>query len=197
VGLKVHARALALSNDFEVHLGDRAYVGLSRTESGEVNVCGLFGRREVLERGPALLPAYLAAAGLGSLAARVREGGLDEASFCAAAAPLGDWRVGPADRMWIGDACASIPPFTGNGLAMALQGAELALGPLLAYARGAASWGDSVRAVARAQRRRFGRRLLVASLLHPFFLHRRRQGCLAALAGARLIPFRAFYAALH
>jgi len=113
------------------------------------------------------------------------------------AAPLGDRRVGPSDRIWIGDACASIPPFTGNGLAMALQGAELAVGPLLAYARGAAGWGEAIRRVARAQRLKFRRRLLAASLLHPFFLQRRRQECLAALVSSQLIPFRTFYAVLH
>jgi hypothetical protein len=37
----------------------------------------------------------------------------------------------------------------------------------------------------------------VSSLLHPFFLERRRQSLLAALARAHLIPFRAFYAAIH
>ncbi len=197
VGLKVHAMGLALSNDFEVHLGERAYVGLSRVETGEVNICGIFDRRDVAERGIALLPAYLSAAGLPGLAARLGAAYLDDASFCVTAAPLGDRRVGPADRIWIGDACASIPPFTGNGLAMALQGAELALGPLLAYARGAAGWAESIRCIARAQRLRFRRRLLVASLLHPFFLQRRRQEWLAALVSSRLIPFRAFYAALH
>jgi menaquinone-9 beta-reductase len=197
VGLKVHARGLRLDNDFEVHLGDLAYVGLSRVETGEVNVCGLFDRRDVPERGAAMLPAYLAAAGLGALAGRIGSADLDDASFCVTAAPLGDRHVGPSDRIWIGDACASIPPFTGNGLAMALQGAELALGPLLAYARGAAGWCESIRAVARAQRLRFRRRLMVASLLHPFFLHRRRQECLAALVSSQLIPFRAFYAVLH
>ena len=80
---------------------------------------------------------------------------------------------------------------------MALQGAELALAPLQAYAAGLAGWGESIRAIARAQRLRFRRRLLVASLLHPFFLERRRQQWLAALVGSHLIPFRAFYAALH
>lgn len=197
VGLKVHARGLALANDFEVHLGDRAYVGLSRVETGEVNVCGLFDKRDVAERGIAMLPSYLAAAGLGDLAQRIRAADLDGASFCVTAAPLGDRRVGPSDRIWIGDACASIPPFTGNGLAMALQGAELAVGPLLAYARGAAGWGEAIRRVARAQRLKFRRRLLAASLLHPFFLQRRRQECLAALVSSQLIPFRTFYAVLH
>jgi flavin-dependent dehydrogenase len=197
VGLKVHARGMPLANDFEVHLGERCYVGLSRVEAGRVNVCGIFERREVAERGLGLIPGYLAAAGLGALAERIRAADLDPESFCVTAAPLGDRRVAPPDRIWIGDACASIPPFTGNGLAMALQGAELALAPLLAYARGAAGWAEAKAAVARAQRLRFRRRLMVASLLHPFFLERRRQRWLGALAGHRLIPFRALYAALH
>jgi menaquinone-9 beta-reductase len=197
VGLKAHARGLPLANDFEVHLGERAYVGLSRVEAGRVNICGIFDHREVPERGAAMLPGYLAAAGLGALAERIRAADLDPESFCVTAAPLGDRRVARPDRIWIGDACASIPPFTGNGLAMALQGAELALSPLLAYARGDAGWSEAKAAVARAQRLRFRRRLMVASLLHPFFLERRRQRCLAALAGFRLIPFRALYAALH
>jgi menaquinone-9 beta-reductase len=197
VGLKVHVRNLTLSNDFEVHLGDRAYVGLSRIETGEINVCGIFAQREVEARGVELVPAYLAAAGLGRLAERIRAADVDDASYCVTAAPLGDRRVEASDRIWIGDACASIPPFTGNGLAMALQGAELALAPLRAYASSVAGWGESIRAVARAQKMRFRRRLMVASLVHPFFLERRRQDFLAALVSCRLIPFRAFYSALH
>jgi menaquinone-9 beta-reductase len=197
VGLKVHVRNFHLSNDFEVHLGDRAYVGLSRVETGDINVCGIFGQREVAARGLDLIPAYLSAAGLPALAERLREADADPESYCVTAAPLGDRRVVASDRIWIGDACASIPPFTGNGLAMALQGAELALAPLRAYARGVAGWGESIRTIARSQRLRFRRRLMVASLLHPFFLERRRQEWLAALVSSRLIPFRAFYAALH
>jgi flavin-dependent dehydrogenase len=197
VGLKVHLRNFALSNDFEVHLGDRAYVGLSRVETGDINVCGIFAPRDVSARGVDLIPAYLAAAGLGALAERVRAAEADAESYCVTAAPLGDRRVAPSDRVWIGDACASIAPFTGNGLAMALQGAEMALAPLRAFASGAAGWGEAVGAIARAQRLRFNRRLRVASRLHPFFLERRRQMLLATLVSSRLVPFRAFYAALH
>jgi 2-polyprenyl-6-methoxyphenol hydroxylase-like FAD-dependent oxidoreductase len=197
VGLKVHVRDFPLSNDFEVHLGDRAYVGLSRVETGEVNVCGLFAQRQVAARGPDMIPAYLEAAALGSLAGRLRAADMDRDSFCVTAAPLGDSRVAASDRIWIGDACASIPPFTGNGLAMALQGAELAVAPLRAYAAGLAGWGESIRAVGRAQRLRFRRRLMVASLMHPFFLESRRQQWLAALVSSQLLPFRAFYAAIH
>jgi flavin-dependent dehydrogenase len=197
VGLKVHVRRLNLSNDFEVHLGDQAYVGLSRIETGDVNACGIFAQRDVAERGVGLMHGYLRAAGLGGLSDRILAADADKDSYCATAAPLGDRRVADSGRIWIGDACASIPPFTGNGLAMALQGAEIALAPLRAYASRASGWGESILAIGRAQRLRFRRRLAVASLVHPFFLHRRRQECLAALVRARLIPFRAFYAALH
>ena len=197
VGLKVHAANLALVNDFEIHLGDRAYVGLSRIETGAVNVCGIFARREIAERGVGMLTAYLGASGLEGLARRLCEGEPDPASFCVTAASLGDRRVAAEDRVWIGDACATIPPFTGNGLAMALQGAELAVAPLLAYCTGRAGWGETVAAIGRAQRRRFNRRLMLASLLHPFFLEPARQSWLAALYTARLAPFRAVYSALR
>ena len=93
VGLKVHVRDLELSNDFEVHLGDRAYVGLSRVETGEVNVCGISAQRDVPERGADMIPAYLRAAGLGTLAGRIRPTDMDAGSFCVTAAPLGDRRV--------------------------------------------------------------------------------------------------------
>ena len=197
VGLKVHAHDMPLVNDFEVHLGDRAYVGLSRVETGAVNLCGIFSERASWARGVALLTDYLRAAGLGSLAERLGAARLDTESFCVTAAPLGDRRVADADRVRIGDACASIPPFTGNGLAMALQGAHMALGPLRDYAAGSSEWEQAVAAIGRRQRLRFRRRLMLASFLHPFFLEPGRQDFLAALARARLIPFRTAYAVLH
>jgi len=197
VGLKVHVRNLSLVNDFEVHLGDRAYVGLSSVETGAVNVCGIFAQRPLAPRGAELILSYLEASGLGALAGRLRAAEMEPATFCVTAASLGDSQVAASDRIWIGDACATIAPFTGNGLAMALQGADLASGPLRAYSSRQASWLESMRAIAEAQARRFGRRLRVSSLIHPFFLEPRRQSLLAGLLRCHLVPFRAFYAALH
>jgi menaquinone-9 beta-reductase len=197
VGLKVHVPVLNLVNDFEVHLGERAYVGLSRVESGAVNVCGLFAQRGTPARGMDLLPEYLRAAELGLLADRLVSAGMDEATFCVTAAPVGDSSVAPTDRIRIGDACASIAPFTGNGLAMALQGAETALPILLSYSAGTLGWDETVKRISSGQRKRFRRRLMLSSFLHPFFLERRRQSVLAALARTNLIPFGTFYAALH
>jgi 2-polyprenyl-6-methoxyphenol hydroxylase-like FAD-dependent oxidoreductase len=197
VGLKVHVRNLILVSDFEVHLGNRAYVGLSGLETGAVNVCGMFAHRPLAARGAELVPAYLAAAGMGALAERLGDAAIDPASFCTTAVTLGDRRVAAPDRIRIGDACAAIPAFTGNGLAMALQGAELTVEPLRAYAFGQSSWEESIRAVGAAQRRRFSRRLKTAAFLQPFFLEPRLQRLVAALFNLRLAPIRAFYYALR
>jgi hypothetical protein len=197
VGLKVHLYNLKLVNDFEIHLGDRAYVGLSRVESSAVNLCGIFRMRRVPGCGAALVRDYLSACGLGDLAARVSSADADPESFCSSAAAFGDAGLGAADAVRIGDAMATIPPFTGNGLAMALQGAALAVAPLSAYACGEIPWEQCVGRTAAAQRRRFRRRLLVARAIHPLLLRGAGQALLACLLGARLLPFRAFYAALR
>ena len=43
-GLKVHARNVQLAADLEMHLSPSGYVGISRLQHGEVNICGLFRR---------------------------------------------------------------------------------------------------------------------------------------------------------
>jgi 2-polyprenyl-6-methoxyphenol hydroxylase-like FAD-dependent oxidoreductase len=131
------------------------------------------------------------------LAERIRSAEPDHESFCTTAATLGDWRIPFSRRVRLGDACATIPPFTGNGLAMALQGAGLAVEPLVAYAHGGVTWEATATRIASAQRSRFRRRLALAALIHPFFLERRRQSCLAAVVGSGLVPFGVFYAALR
>ena len=197
VGLKVHLRNLTVVTDLEIHMGERCYIGLSQVESGAVNACGIFAPQDHTERGFDLLLAYLVTAGLAELARRLRAAEPDPESFCAVAATLGDRRISASGQIRIGDACATIPPFTGNGLAMALQGAELAVAPLRAYAVGDASWEEAAGVIASAQRARFARRLMLASLIHPFFLERRRQSCLAAVVSSRIVPFGAFFAALR
>ncbi len=197
VGLKIHIHNLKLADDFEVHLGERAYLGLSKIETGAVNLCGLFARRTTEARGLDLLFDYLTACGLATLAERLRQADLDPETFCVTAAPLGDRHAAPPDRVRIGDAWATIPPFTGNGMTMALQSAELAVEPLCAYSAREISWQESSRRIYAAQRRRFRRRLTIATWLHPMFLESHLQSWLAALVVARVVPFQLFYAALR
>lgn len=198
LGLKFHVPQLALTRELELHLGAEAYVGLAQIENGEVNVCGLFRRRALNGKGPALLLGYLRAAGLGDLADRLAAAEPDEASCCAVAAVSFDGRVPAAlDRVALGDACAMIPPFTGNGMAMAFQSAELALDPLLAYSRGETNWRETGRRIHAALQRRFGLRLASAHALHPFLLRPARQRFLGAMTRARLLPLRPLYQLLH
>ncbi len=199
LGLKIHARDVTLTRDLELHLGDHAYVGLARVEDGSVNVCGLFRRRALCAKGANLLLGYLQATGLTALAARLAASELETTSFCAVAAVSFDRRViaPPPRRVCLGDTCAMIPPFTGNGMAMAFQSAETALPPLLAYARGTAAWSDTCAVISRALRRRFRLRLASAAAVHPFLFSPPRQRVLSALNRARLVPLAPLYAVLH
>jgi flavin-dependent dehydrogenase len=198
LGLKFHVRGLALAADLELHLGQRAYVGLSPIEDGTINICGLFHLREDMRGEHAdLLLAHLRAAGLTALAGRLENTEIDESSFTAVAGLRFDRSPPVTDRLVLGDAFAMIPPFTGNGMAMAFQSAELALDPLLAYARGEAGWPATCRAVHTRLRRRFRLRLASANALHAFLFSPRRQRWLFALNRARLLPLRPLYHALH
>ncbi len=197
LGLKVHARGLAVERDLELHLGDHAYVGLCRVDAEHVNICGLFRRRPLAVRGPNLLLAYLAAAGFRSLAQRLESAALCPESFCAVAALSFAPRVESAAAVRIGDACAMIPPFTGNGMAMAFQSAALALDPIAAYSRGQCAWAETCREIHAQLQTRFRVRLASAGALHPFLLQPSRQRWLAALSHAHLLPFGPLYALLH
>jgi flavin-dependent dehydrogenase len=202
IGLKVHVRNLRLAGDLEVHLGDQAYVGLSGVEDGRINVCGLFRRRpplpdESVQPGASVLLHYLDAAELEGLAGRLRAAEIDETSFCAVAAMSFQHERPRPDRLRLGDSFAMTPPFTGNGMAMALQSAALALEPLLAWTRGELSWPASIATVNRRLRRCFRTRLASAYALHPFLLEPRRQRWLALAGRARLLPLRPFYHLTH
>jgi 2-polyprenyl-6-methoxyphenol hydroxylase-like FAD-dependent oxidoreductase len=200
----VHVRGLSPRCDLEMRLGDEAYVGCSRVEDGTINVCGLFRRRALGDdRSSSATPHtvlldYLRASGLPTFAAQLEAAEIDRPTFCAVAAVNFD-RTVPVDhaRIVLGDACAMIPPFTGNGMAMAFQSAELALDPLLAYARWTAAWPETQRTISRALRRHFRLRLASADVLHPFLLRPRRQRWLGFFQRARLLPIRPLYAALH
>ncbi len=197
IGLKIHALNLPLHRDLELHLGTDAYLGLTRVEDGRVNLCGLFRRRELSAKGPELILAYLRAAKLTVLAERLAAAQFDPASFSAVAAVAFDRRFPAADQLALGDAGAMIPPFTGNGMAMAFQGAELALNPLVLYAHGRAGWPATSTAIHTALKNHFRTRLAAAGFLHPFLLEPPRQRWLTRLAQTRLLPLRPLYSILH
>jgi 2-polyprenyl-6-methoxyphenol hydroxylase-like FAD-dependent oxidoreductase len=180
-----------MAADLEMHAGTNGYAGLAGVEDGWTNVCGLFRiDRSLQASGADLLPAYLAAGGNAKLAATLRDGEWRVGSFSAVAGfELGRQTPLPG-LLALGDAESMIPPFTGNGMSMAFQAAECAVGPLVAWSRGGQSWQDAANSVRTAVRRKFKRRLAAAALLHPVLLNPCGRTLLQNLATAHLLPFQ-------
>lgn len=198
VGLKIHVHGWPNSHDLEMHLGNGAYAGVSRIECNTRNVCGLFPVG--LVKGGDGLVGTLRRAGLGRLADRVGAADFVEGSAASCVLPRFGHRSAEENRtlaLPIGDRHSMIPPFTGHGMAMALERGVTAAGPLEAWASGRASWAHIRRAALAANNRRCRRRVAVACMLHPFLLRPSGSCVLGALCAWRTLPFGALYRLTH
>lgn len=181
-GLKTHACGVKLDADLEMHGSNECYVGLCRLPDGKVNVCGLFRSRP--GNPPSARPGQEMLRGKPgtSLHSRLAKAALLEDSFCAVAGlPLRPRRAIEQKGCRLGDALTMIPPVTGNGMSMAFEAAEIALGPLAAYARGEVSWQQSQQAIARECDALFRRRLRWAQCLQWVMFSPALQGRLGTL----------------
>lgn len=199
IGLKLHSTNFVTRADLELHLGDQGYIGLSGIEAGRTNICALFKlRSDVRSSKETLLLAYLRACGLGQLAERIAASQIDPLSHVGVAGIT--FSQIPAPRpasLQLGDAYSLIPPFTGNGMSIAIESAEIAQPILLDYAAGSLGWNDACRRIHRECRQRFKSRLQVAQALHPWLTHVKRQKVLATFGAAKILPFRLLYALTH
>lgn len=185
IGLKCHAQNVLLDADLEMHLGRNAYAGLAKIDSGTVNICGIFRQDKTL-RGDDVLLQYLRSSGLGRLADRIG-GGLVETSRAAVAGFHLGWQA--PRHAALGDACAMIPPFTGNGMSMAFESAALAVRPIVEFVEKTKTWSAATESLRRELRAAFSRRMLFARAMHPFLVEPAGQAILAALARSGLMPF--------
>lgn len=196
IGVKAHCLGLDLEADLELHLGDGGYAGASPVEDGRVNVCGLFpkeagrGRRDA-----SLLPDCLRACGLGGLARRVQAAETVADSVCAVAGMTYGQPEAPAEGA-IGDRAALIPPFTGHGMALALESGYRAAVPLRAWAENRLSWSATLEALTQLEAW-FHRRRVWANRLHGVLLDTGGVRFLAILARTGLLPFRTAYRLTH
>ncbi len=184
-GLKVHASALPLEADLEMHLVHNGYVGLTRLPGNEVDICGLF-RRPVNGKGargkqPSLefhatpsnranLPHGWQIAFDGNpptrLCDRLAKSLIDQTSSCSVAGlSLRPQRAADLSELCIGDALTMTPPVTGNGMSMAFESVELAIAPLVSYSRGELDWTQARHTIAEACDSAFARRLAWARWL--------------------------------
>jgi 2-polyprenyl-6-methoxyphenol hydroxylase-like FAD-dependent oxidoreductase len=163
-GLKAHATNVNLEADLEMHVSTDNYVGLNRIDHGQVNVCGLFRTRpgETREAGFELLRGKPDS----PLRARLGSAHFDENSFCSVAGlSLKPQRATEKTECCIGDAVTMIPPVTGNGMSMAFESAEIAVGPLSRYSGGEMDWPEARNAVALGCDAAFAERLTWARRL--------------------------------
>ena len=131
------------------------------------------------------------------MAPRIAAGEPDPAS-AAAVSGLDFTRNWPDDpRVSLGEHHAAIPPYTGHGMALALENAAAALDPLLAYTRSQQNWAATALAIRHAVAAQQDTRLRWARRLHPWLLNSFGQTILLTLADAHLLPFNFFYRATH
>ena len=185
-GLKAHASrrgGIALAADLEMHLLPHGHVGLCRVEGGEVNVCGLF-RRPVNETSvPQDWREWLRGAAGSTLHRRLASAEFDERSFCAVGGlSLRPHRATARTECCVGDAITMIPPVAGNGMSMAFESGEMAIGPLLAWSWGETGWAQAQQTFACQCDEAFGRRLTWARWFQWMMFARGLQPTLLRLA---------------
>lgn len=167
-GVKAHVPrrcAVPLEADLEMHISSSGYVGVNRIDGGEINVCGLF-RRGVASSRPELKQDWLRGEERSVLHERLCTAEFDGESFCAVAGlQLKPQRATTKPECSIGDALTMTPPVTGNGMSMAFESAEMAIGPLVAYSEGRLDWIDARKQIARRCDKAFTSRLAWARLL--------------------------------
>lgn len=172
IGLKAHVRGISPGANLEMHSGPVGYLGITPVEDGWNNLCGLFRvDKSIKARQRDLLPAYLEKNGNAALAGSLGGAEWREKSFSAVAGFRLGRQEGDDGLLMLGDSHAIIPPFTGNGMSMAFQSAEVALPFLVSYARDGEGWDAVVAGIGVALRRRFRRRLMASRLMHPFLFN--------------------------
>jgi flavin-dependent dehydrogenase len=150
VGVKCHYGGLALPPEVRLYLFGGGYAGLAPIEDGRANLCMLVPRAAFAQAGSSV-PAMIAAAMRANPAlGRDLRGGHPLPGSEVAVAPVDTGQAGiPWDRFArLGDAAVMIPPLCGDGMAMALRGAELCAPLAHEFLRGdrtLASWEAAYR----------------------------------------------------
>jgi flavin-dependent dehydrogenase len=193
LGLKAHFDDLPLSADLEIHLASAAYVGLTRVENDHVNVSGLFHRSTPVSRDQPALVQAVQDAGLTELANRLRAARIVNGSLKGVNRFHLGWQTHRDVAVRIGDAAAMIPPFTGNGMTMALQSALGALEPLMRWSVGGHSWNTTSAVIRRNQGSMFSARLRWARSLQWVLMKPLGRRLCAAVINNHWIAFETLY----
>lgn len=205
LGIKAHFMNLKTLSDLEMHLADNAYVGVCKVDDGAVTVCGLFDREHAGQTSGApeeKLITTMRRCGLPTLADRVGnanfvEGSLNGISHVAFGMHQNSTESEEEQAIHLGDSFAIIPPFTGNGIAMALQGGVAAAEIISDYAIGNKSWNQTRLATNERLHQLFKHRVAWANRLQPVLTSLLGKRTLRAISKTPLLPFNKLFQLTH
>jgi menaquinone-9 beta-reductase len=167
IASKGHYTGLSLPGTIELHAFPGGYCGLSQIETGEINLCWI-GHDKILQSGGdrglpgALWQNPVLADRLASLTCTRSLHHLSQISL----AMKGNF---DGDIWMIGDTAGMIPPLCGDGMAMALRTAELAVPLLQDYLEGRISLLAMKQQYSQAWQREFQLRLRLGRMVHSCF----------------------------
>jgi flavin-dependent dehydrogenase len=160
-GLKGHIQNFTLMSDLELHFVNDGYIGLCNVGNRWTNVCGLFRRSHEAPSAPGDFLEHFQREP--SIQNRLLDACWQQESLVATAGlPIEHDEDGEPGQFAVGDAFSMIPPFTGNGMSLAIESALLAVSPLVNYARDAVSWSETTTAYQSARHSRFHHRIRFA-----------------------------------
>lgn len=196
-GLKVHLRGIVLKADLELHLGYRAYAGLSRVEGDTVNLCMLLHASACSSSHLRTIEEALQAVGLGRLVDSIQRAEVVEASRSATAGVVINTPRQTGDSLALGDSAGMIAPFTGHGMAMAFESASMALDPLTHYSRGTLGWAEACSLVREQFQAIRSPKLRWANRLHPLLIHPCFQRPGAFISQLPIFPWKLLFRLTH
>jgi flavin-dependent dehydrogenase len=193
VGIKRHLHGLSMDDQVELYLFAGGYAGINPVEGDRANLC-LLVEEATLRAAGGQIETVIAAAGVANPALAARLAGARPLADTTCTVAAVDTQT-PA-RLWsglprLGDAALMLPPLCGDGMAMALRGAELCAMGAAAYLRGDCTLAEWEAAYTAAWRREFEERVRLAHIVQGLLLKPSLADALLAL-GARL-PWAADY----
>ncbi len=216
IGLKIHALDVKAEDlrGLAMHSGQKGkkngYLGLCPIENDRVNCCGLFEVQSDItpslamqrwgkltsSKKVAMLMSYAEACGMTAFLDWLKIHDFDDDSFSAIAGfNLGAQSVD--HPFCIGDAAYLIPPFTGNGMSMALESSRIAAVALGRFSIGECDWYEAVRNNSLAAKKFFTKRTTIAKMLHPLFFHPVGQMALKSVASSGFPSFQFLFKLLR
>ncbi len=169
VAHKAHYSGLDLPNTIELHAFNGGYCGLSSIETGEINLCWI-GHSTVLNSGNRHLPDALSTNPY--LADRLQHLTCNTATKHSLSQISFDRKGNfDGDICMIGDTAGMITPLCGDGMAMALRTAEIAIPFVLQHLDKSLTTAEFKRQYSQSWYQEFNLRLTLGKLMHNAFIH--------------------------